>query len=68
MLNNGLSPKKLSVNAKGLTINTEYPIIYVTDYGADPTATKDSTHAFQQAVDAALTHGKQNTSLANGKT
>eukprot|EP01084_Bolivina_argentea_P091131 164081_1 len=33
------------------------PIIYVTDYGADPTGSTDSFHAFSKAISVALSYG-----------
>eukprot|EP01084_Bolivina_argentea_P051220 94208_1 len=47
------------------TTNNSNPIIYVSDYGADPSGAQDSTKAINLAIAAATTRGAKNVSLAN---
>ena len=42
------------------------PVIWVTDYGADPSGKTDSTAALKQAITAALQMGAPNANLSNG--
>ena len=42
------------------------PIIWVTDYGGDPSGKTDSTSALKQAINVALTMGAPNANLSNG--
>ena len=48
-----------NINLKHNSID-KIPSIYITDYGGDPTGTKDITTAFTQAINIASTYGAPN--------
>eukprot|EP01084_Bolivina_argentea_P248866 416385_1 len=41
------------------------PVVYITDFGGDPTGVNDSTSAFEAAISEALKKGAPNTYLSN---
>ena len=51
-----------------IDINEDNPIIYPTDYGADPFNMNDSTIALNKAISVALSRGVTNTTLSNNIT
>eukprot|EP01084_Bolivina_argentea_P084413 152665_1 len=43
------------------------PTIFITDFGGDPYGVNDSTYAFEEAINVAITrYGSPNTSMSNG--
>ena len=54
----------LYIEDEYVTENSSNPIIYVTDYGADPTGSTDSTSAFNKAISEALSRGSKNPNVS----
>eukprot|EP01084_Bolivina_argentea_P248865 416384_1 len=55
-------------NPLNSNIQSNNPLIYVTDFGADPYGINDSTTAFEDAINSALKRGAPNTYLADNIT
>ena len=58
-------PIPLKGNFLNAAPSSSTPVVYITDYGGDPTGANDSTKAFQDAISTAVSRGASNTFLSD---
>ena len=64
-LHESITTKGISA-IKNIGASNDIPIVYITDFGGDPSGINDSTTAFIDAIDFALTYGSPNATMTYG--